>query len=403
MNYRDVYYSRVNHLGETTAEVIKNGGIRSFERWMAQSPFTIPDLSVERGIYFSGIIEEKKDEKQKKTMYLHVANDIPIKVGDIMNWRADDNSVEKWLLLQEERKVNGTYRTFWIIRCNYLIRWIDASGRLQKSHAYVVSSQDDKIKGNFRTWHNLITPQPNKYAEIVMPRVEIDRGTNFIIEDEGWKLIELDWTSVPNIIFLSLTEGKVNYQYDDREVDVADTDKLQFPVLAPIYTVGDIIDPDFGENTFNEWEIELIPQFVEGQNPCLALQDDKWVATVAGNVTILMQLKNRPAVQKRFEIAIKPNEAAFMAYIDGPDKVRLDRQAQYQLKAGDTVLNAVYSLSEDTQELATIRKLPHEIELNATSAIIVHMNNKNKLGDVVLIAQYNGQEYRKTIKIAPLW
>ena len=59
MNYRDVYYSRVNHLGETTAEVIKNGGIRSFERWMAQSPFTIRDLSVERGLYFSGIIEER--------------------------------------------------------------------------------------------------------------------------------------------------------------------------------------------------------------------------------------------------------------------------------------------------------------------------------------------------------
>jgi len=99
MNYRDVYYSRINHLGETTAEVIKNGGIRSFEKWMAQSPFTINDLSVERGLYFSGIIEEKKDEKQLKTMYLHVALDIPVKVGDILNWRADNGSTEKWILL----------------------------------------------------------------------------------------------------------------------------------------------------------------------------------------------------------------------------------------------------------------------------------------------------------------
>jgi len=44
-----------------------------------------------------------------------------------------------------------------------------------------------------------------------MPRVNIERGTNFIIEDEGWSLIELDWTSVPGIIYLSLTESKVNY------------------------------------------------------------------------------------------------------------------------------------------------------------------------------------------------
>lgn len=400
MNYRDVYYSRINHLGESTAEVIKNSGIRSFERWMAQSPFTIKDLSVERGLYFSGIIEEKKDEKQLKTLYLHVANDIPIKVGDIMNWRAEDGSIEKWILLQEERKVNGTYRTFWIIRCNYLVKWIDRTGRLQKSWSYVVSSQDDKIKGNFRTWHNLITPQPNKYAEIVMPRVEIDRGTNFIIEDEGWKLVELDWTSVPGIIYLSLTESKINRLYDDTDVDIADTDKLQFPTLAPIYTVGDILDPDFNEFTFNEWEIELIPQVGA---ECIELQNDKWVAIAPGNVTILMQLKDRNAVQKRFEMSIKAVDTDFMAYINGADTIRLDRESAYELIANDTVYNAEYLLSPESIELATLKKLPEEQGNTTVSKIIVHANDKNKLGDIVLIARYGGNEYQKTIKIVPLW
>jgi hypothetical protein len=82
------------------------------------------------------------------------------------------------------------------------------------------------IKGNFRTWHNLITPQPNKYAEIIIPRREIDRGTNFIIEDEGWKLVEYDYTSVPGVMYLSLTESKINLIYDDLDIDLADTDKL---------------------------------------------------------------------------------------------------------------------------------------------------------------------------------
>ena len=400
MNYRDVYFSRINHLGETTAEVIRNSGIRSFERWMAQSPFTIKDLSVERGFYFSGIIEEKKDEKQLKTLYLHVANDIPIKVGDIMNWRADDGSIEKWILLQEERKVNGTYRTFWIIRCNYLVKWIDNTGRLKKSWAYVVSSQDDKIKGNFRTWHNLITPQPNKYAEIVMPKVEIDRGTNFIIEDEGWKLVELDWTSVPGIIYLSLTESKINYQYDDIDVDIADTDKLQFPALAPVYSVGDILDPDFGEFTFNEWEVELIPQ--EGAE-YLELRDDKWVAIAPGNVTIIMQLRNRKAVQKRFELAIKELDSDFMAYISGADTIRLDRESAYELVSEGNIYNAEYSLTEESQQLAILKKLPEEQTQSTISKIIVRANDKNKLGDIILIARYGNKEYRKTIKIVPLW
>ena len=99
MDYRGVYYSRIHHLGETTAEVIRNGGIRSFEKWMAQSPFTINDLSVERGYYFSGIIETSKDKEEKKLMYLYVALDIPIQVGDILTWRQDNGVIEKWLLL----------------------------------------------------------------------------------------------------------------------------------------------------------------------------------------------------------------------------------------------------------------------------------------------------------------
>jgi uncharacterized protein YijF (DUF1287 family) len=32
-------------------------------------------------------------------MYLYVANDIPIQVGDILTWRQDNGAIEKWLLL----------------------------------------------------------------------------------------------------------------------------------------------------------------------------------------------------------------------------------------------------------------------------------------------------------------
>ena len=99
MNYLDAYFSRVNYFGETKAERIKNSGIVSFEKWLAQSPFTILDLSVERGLYFSGIIQTNKDKEEKKIMYLYVALDIPIQVGDILTWRQDNGAIEKWLLL----------------------------------------------------------------------------------------------------------------------------------------------------------------------------------------------------------------------------------------------------------------------------------------------------------------
>ena len=99
MNYLEVYFSRMNHLGETATEVALNSNIRSFERWLAGSPFTVENLSVERGLYFSGIIQTSKDKEEKKLMYLYVANDIPIQVGDILTWIQDNGTIEKWILL----------------------------------------------------------------------------------------------------------------------------------------------------------------------------------------------------------------------------------------------------------------------------------------------------------------
>lgn len=155
MEYLDSYFSRINHLGNTTAERIRGGGIRSFYKWLAESPHTVRQLSIERGLYFDGIILTNKDKEYQKIMFLNVANNIPLLIGDIMNWRLDDGSIEKWILFQEEKKVNGTYRTFSIVRCNYLLKWIDKLGHLQQSWAYLVSSVDDKIRGNFRTWNSL--------------------------------------------------------------------------------------------------------------------------------------------------------------------------------------------------------------------------------------------------------
>jgi hypothetical protein len=60
-----------------------------------------------------------------------------------------------------------------MIKCNYELKWIDEDGYLHRSWAYVLSSKDEMIKGNFRMWHSLVTPQPNKYAEIIMPRPEL--------------------------------------------------------------------------------------------------------------------------------------------------------------------------------------------------------------------------------------
>lgn len=146
-SYLDVYFSRVFHRGESVAEVAQNTGERSFENWLAHSVHTVKDLSVERGLYFSGIILTNKDKEHQKIMFLNVANNIPIVAGDIVNW-----GDEKWIIFQKEKKVNGTYQTFLILQCNYLLKWIDAQGHLRQSWGHFTSSLDSKVKENYRTW-----------------------------------------------------------------------------------------------------------------------------------------------------------------------------------------------------------------------------------------------------------
>jgi len=83
-----------------------------------------------------------------------------------------------------------------------------------------------------------------------MPRYPISRATNFIVEKESWTVVEYDHTSVPGVIYLSLTEGKINSIYDDLINNIADTDKLaKYEILVPsepqIFSINDNINPTF--------------------------------------------------------------------------------------------------------------------------------------------------------------
>lgn len=419
MSYLDVYYSRINHLGETTAERIRNGGERSFYKWMAESPHTVRQLFVDRGLHFDAIILTSKDKEYQKIMFLNVANNIPLQVGDIMNWRLDNGDIEKWLLISEEKKVNGTYRTFWIVRCNYLIKWIDDDGHLQSSWSYFVSSLDSKIKGNYRTWNHLITPQPNKYAEILMPRREISRATNFIVEEESWQLIEYDHTSVPGTIYLSLTENKINNIYDDVENNIADLDKrarysLILPPTTQVFKVGDTIKPVYtimknGIPVNLEAELESSNKYVAKK------QGTALVAVGEGEATIKVVVKNCTDIEPdelTFHIEVGAAETEFSCYIKGDDKIRLGRGVEYEVctTSGElatqvefNIDNPVLAQFEIETEIDGIKQIEYTAECSSNPCKIV-ANKKNKLGPFTLTAVVNGtQTYTKTIQVVPLW
>ena len=393
-DYLDAYFSRVFHRGESVAEVAKNTGERSFESWLASSIHTVKDLSVERGLYFSGIILTNKDKEHQKIMFLNVANDIPIVIGDIVNW-----GTEKWIIFQKEKKVCETYQTFLILQCNYLLKWIDSNGHLQQSWGHFTSSLDSKVKENFRTWNSLITPQPNKYAEIIMPRRNIARDTSFIVEEEAWSMVEYDHSSVPGVIYLSLTEEKLNSIYDDTINNIADTDKLaKYEVIAgkekQIFTVGSPIVPTF-TIVKNGKPIEVDYKFIPENKKIAKFVNGTLTAIKEGETSLIVQLVEYPEIYTRLEIIVG-KENNFSAYIEGSDSIRLGREFSYKL-VGTSEINENVSFTLKETNLAFI------INSGENNLCRIKANDKNKLGSVELIAEYQGIEYTKTISIIPLW
>lgn len=393
-DYLDAYFSRVFHRGESVAEVAKNTGERSFESWLASSIHTVKDLSVERGLYFSGIILTNKDKEHQKIMFLNVANDIPIVVGDIVNWGA-----EKWIIFQKEKKVCETYQTFLILQCNYLLKWIDSNGHLQQSWGHFTSSLDSKVKENFRTWNSLITPQPNKYAEIIMPRHNIDRDTSFIVEEEAWSMVEYDHSSVPGVIYLSLTEEKLNSIYDDTINNIADTDRLaKYEVITgkekQIFTIGSPIVPTF-TIVKNGKPVEVGYKLIPENKKIAKFVNGTLTAIKEGETSLIVQLVEYPEIYTRLEIIIG-KENNFSAYIEGSDSIRLGREFSYKL-VGTSEINENVSFTLKETNLAFI------IDSGENNLCRIKANDKNKLGSVELIAEYQGIEYTKTISIIPLW
>lgn len=377
------------------AERVQNIGIRDFEHQLQNSPHKV-DLSTESGVQFSAIIVRNKDDANKKIMELHTRINTPIHVGDIINWQetipltsTEVVNNEKWILYRKLRKVNESYQTYYMVRCNYYLKWIDTEGHLQGSWCYFVSSLDSKIKENFRTWNSLITPQPNKYAEILMPTHSIMRHTNFIIEDEGWQMVESDFSSIAGVMYMSLVETKINKLSDDLVNDIANTDQLAVYTFKwpqnQTFALNSIVQPQvtlFKNNIVVEDSIKFSPY----DNEFISVEFE---AIKEGDTFIIVEAPN--GAQELIPITIAQTTKQHEPYLLGDLTIKLDRSRRYELQNAHGAV--VFSLDSDYAEIIEAQD----------NYCIVKANGENKLGYVTLTAQYANKTYTLQIKITPLW
>lgn len=385
MSYFDVYKARVTALGGNPQEKAFNSGKLEFKRYLKYSEHTVRNLINERtGFFFDCVILTNKQDESQTTLQLLVELDKDLKVGDLLIW-----DQEHWIIYKKDISSYQPYNKFLIIKCNYLIKWVE-NGEIYSTYSYICSSKDSQIKDNFRTWHNVITPQPNKYLEIICPTQNIPRDTEIIVDEEAWYLVDYDKISVPGIIYLSFTETNVNQERDDIDDSIANADQINKWKISGSDTLvaklGDTIEPQITiyKNGLVTNEVTIKDLHID-TNGDIIYQDEKLIINGAGKV--IYTYKNAIFEQK---IEIQEQEQPSI-YIIGNDLIRVSETSQYVLYGAQEC-----SFSIDNTKLARVKKIN-----NNTCEIIT--NEENNLGKIILTAIADEKTYSKEITIISIW
>ena len=391
MNYIDVYKSRISHLGTTYQEHAYKSGILEFRRYLKYNQHTEHNLTINNSNeQFSGVIlTDKEDENRVSQILLtKVIEDggPELKQGDLIWWGEDK---QPWLLYRSTTSSYQPHQKFYMVRCNYEVNWLDKDGMLNSSWIYLLGSKDSKIKDNFRTWHSVITPQPNKYINIMMPHQLMDLGTEIMVLDEVWSLVDYDQNSVPGIIYMSFTETNFNEQRDSLEDKLANADMLATWTIDMPEQRTVVANSAFELNyaILKDGVVQTVkPEIVVEGN--LTLLENNWIQvgpSGAGSITV-----NYRNIKKVQHVVVGGTPAANVVFI-GDDKIRVASTNIYTLENATDVEFVI----EDPKNLVKLQ--------SANNICTIVANENNKLGTFILRAFYNGNIYSKTIQVVSLW
>ena len=386
MNYFEVYKKRASHLGTTPQERAFNSGILEFRRYLKYNQHTVRGLIREKdGTVFDGVILTDKEDENRVSQILEVELGLPLEKGELILWND-----EHWLIYRSTTSSYQPHQKFYMVKCNYYIKWVD-NGVLKESWVYLLGSKDSKIKDNFRTWHNVITPQPNKFINLILPHVTMPINTEIMVLDEVWYLVDYDQNSVPGVVVVSFTETNLNLQRDDVENRVANADQISEwkVVMASTQTVGPRQPVPIQYHIFKDGiEIEPDEHVTIQHSGNLYKKNGQIYTTSSGRGYIEVKYNGAIAVQ---EITIS-EELTISTVLIGDDKIRTGFNADYILENAEELVK--FTVSDE--KLVKIKR-------KTSNSCTIYANEENKTGFVTLTAQIGEEKFYKEIAIIPLW
>lgn len=401
-DYYKVFQERCKNHGKSFKSLVQSQAVLDFQRFLVSSPNAI-DVTVndeEEKIRVATILNKEKNDTDVRRFFLANKED-GLKIGDFIYW---DDTV--WILLKKEKDTIDAYDKFEGLECRHNIKWIDKFGVLQSTPCYLVAQTDEKVKANFRTWNNMITPQPNKYLEIITSRKNIELSQRFLIDETAWSVVETDYISVKGIIYLSLTEDKKDLYEDDINNDIADIvdlNKFQLKLEETEITLGIDETYQLSGKTYlngNLYSSDIIVEILEGEENISIDENLKITGIKEGNTKLRISMEENNEISQELNITIQESAPANVVYdLKGDASIKWGRTKVYQFVR---VVNGIFEPVKAEFSIEDKDKLIKNYEINETS-ITITANEDNRVGEFYINCTFGEETVRKEIKVTSLW
>ena len=407
-SYYEVFQQRCFNKGLGLKQAVESQVEHNFQKFLKSSPNAI-DIKLNgkgNSIRVATISNKENDTMYRRYFLCDKADNI--KVGDFLYW---EDTV--WLVFKREIDTIDAYDKFDCIQCRHTIKWINSVGVLKETPCYLVAQTDEKIKSNFRTWNNMITPQPNKFMEIITSRNDIELGQKFLIDETAWFVVESDYISVKDILYLSLTEDKVDEYVDDVENNIAniiDLNKFELDIQSNEISLG--IDEEYQlegriylNGLFYSDDIEI--EVVEGRRNIEIFENENGDLMVkglsVGDSHARIFMTDHPDVYQDLTITISETaQEPIVTYeLRGDASIKWGRTKVYQFVE---ITNGSEKLVPCTFTIEDSENLLIEKEIKSSS-IVLTANEDNRTGMIKITVENENldEPLVKEVKIVSLW
>ena len=408
--YFDVFKARMTADGTTYKQQIEAVAQRNFDRYLAETPTSV-DILFEGEDYKVAIVENKQDESRLSKQMLSSLRDY-FPIGSLIYWKYYeplDCPENFWIIWKIQQNSLQDHTVSYISRCNHKLKWIDSYGVRHEQYVYEFSSRENMIRATFKSRvQEIIASEPNKFMEIIMPFTkDIKREQRFIVDGEGWYVIEFDSSSVEGITYITLGEDKKDLQ-NDLLLDKGDSEDLaNYKDENKFYI--DIINQNPLVSKYSYYIIK--PNYYEDGNLIdnakfnfyikdkLVWNGLSYEQQYLENTDVVVKLENREEINYVVHVEVGDDIYTDTFYkIVGDDKIKWGKTAIYTVDCEQSGYigqdySFTFSLSDET--LASIE--------NDGGIAYVKANNKRKTGNVLLIGQSGDNFIEKTISIVSLW